>query len=72
MTHVRPMGASVHYCGLLPMSESPEPWTTSALGQSHDFDNLFFVDGTTFPFLPAKNLTFSLMANACRIADRAF
>jgi hypothetical protein len=27
------------------------------------------VDGTTFPFLPAKNLTLSLMANAARIAD---
>ncbi|OFW22330.1 MAG: hypothetical protein A3H97_11750 [Acidobacteria bacterium RIFCSPLOWO2_02_FULL_65_29] len=72
MAHVRPMGASVHYCGLLPMSRARDPWTTSSLGQSHDFDNLFFVDGTTFPFLPAKNLTFSLMANAARIADCAF
>ena len=72
MSDLRPMGASVHYAGLLPMSTAASPWTTSKTGQSHDFENLFFVDGTTFPFLPAKNLTFTLMANAARIADCAF
>jgi len=72
MTHVRPIGASVHYSGLLPMSEKQVPRTTSKFGQSHDFENLFFVDGTTFPFLPAKNLTFTLMANAARVADCIF
>jgi hypothetical protein len=30
------------------------------------------VDGTTFPALPAKNLTFTLMANALRVAARSF
>ncbi len=72
MTHIRPMGASVHYAGVLPMSRRPQPLTTSPDGRSHDFDNLYFVDGTTFPVLPAKNLTFTLMANAVRIARRAF
>lgn len=72
MSHVRPIGASVHYSGPLPMSESPTAWTTSKHGQSHDFENLFFIDGTTFPFLPAKNLTLTLMANAARIGDQAF
>ncbi len=72
MSHVRPMGASVHYAGLLPMSKRPAPWTTSEHCRSHDFENLYFVDATTFPFLPAKNLTFTLMANAARVAERAF
>ena len=72
MTHVRPMGASVHYAGTLPMSNDSSPFTTTALGQSRDFDNLFVVDGATFPFLPAKNITFTLMANAVRIAEAAF
>ena len=54
------------------MTGTPAPLTTSRDGRSRDFDNLFFVDGTTFPFLPAKNLTFTLMANAARIADTAF
>jgi len=72
MSHVRPMGASVHYAGMLPMTEREGTWTTTPSGQSREFENLFFVDGTTFPFLPAKNLTFTLMANAARIADQAF
>jgi choline dehydrogenase-like flavoprotein len=70
--HVRPMGSSVHYSGTLPMASENAPCTTSAEGRSHDFENLYLVDGSTFPFLPAKNLTFTLMANAARIADRAF
>jgi len=72
MVHVRPMGASAHYAGTLPMSPQNRPLTTSALCQSHDFENLFLADGATFPFLPAKNITFTLMANAARIAESAF
>jgi choline dehydrogenase-like flavoprotein len=72
MMHVRPMGASVHYAGTIPMSKTRARYTTSANGQSHDFDNLYFADGTTFPSLPAKNLTFTLMANAARMAKNAF
>jgi choline dehydrogenase-like flavoprotein len=71
-THIRPMGASVHYAGTIPMSEKAMPLTASPLCRSHDFENLFLVDGTTFPFLPAKNITFTLMANAARVADLAF
>jgi choline dehydrogenase-like flavoprotein len=32
------------------------------------FRGLHVVDGASFPWLPAKNLTFTLMANAVRIA----
>lgn len=70
--HVRPMGASAHYAGTLPMSASPREFTTSLHGRSHDFPNLYVVDGSTFPFLPAKNPTFTLMANAVRVAEQAF
>jgi choline dehydrogenase-like flavoprotein len=72
MVHVRPMGASVHYAGTIPMSKSKTTYTTSEYCQSHDFNNLFIVDGTTFPFLPAKNITFTLMANAIRVAESVF
>jgi choline dehydrogenase-like flavoprotein len=72
MLHIRPMGASVHYAGTIPMSIAPVPLTASAACRSHDFPNLHFVDGTCFPFLPAKNLTFSLMANAARVAALEF
>lgn len=72
MTHVRPMGASVHYSGTLPMSVQRRPWAVSPECRSYDFDNLFVVDGAVMPFLPAKNLTFTLMANAIRIATKSF
>jgi len=72
MVHVRPMGASVHYAGTLPMTATAAPFTTTAACESRDIGNLFMVDGATFPFLPAKNLTFTLMANAVRIAEAVF
>ena len=72
MVVVRPMGASVHYSGTIPMSKEQKPLTASKTCQSHDFDNLYFVDGTTIPFLPAKNITFTLMSNAVRVAESVF
>lgn len=72
MLHVRPMGASVHYAGTIPMTTDKAPRTATVNCRSNDFDNLYFVDGTTFPFLPAKNLTFTLMANAVRVAENEF
>ena len=69
MTHVRPMGASVHYTGTLPMTAEDRPLTTDAEGRCRGFENLWIADGATFPSLPAKNLTFTLMANASRIAE---
>ena len=72
MMHVRPMGASVHYAGTIPMSTKEAVLTSSPHCRSDDFKNLYFVDGTSFPSLPAKNLTFALMANAIRVADQAF
>ncbi|MFN7978710.1 MAG: GMC oxidoreductase [Vicinamibacterales bacterium] len=68
MVHVRPMGASVHYAGTLPMTTTAAPFTTDVACTSRDYPNLHIVDGATFPFLPAKNLTFTLMANAARAA----
>jgi len=72
MVHIRPMGASVHYSGTVPMSEGQGDFTVTPWGRSNDFSNLYFADGTTYPSLPAKNLTFTLMANAVRIADGEF
>ena len=68
MLHVRPKGASVHYAGLIPMGGASAPLTATADGKSADVDGVWFADGVTFPFLPAKNITFTLMANAVRVA----
>ena len=72
MVQIRPMGASVHYSGTIPMSTLEQPYTVSKYCQSNDFKNLYIVDGTTMPFLPAKNVTFTLMANAVRVAESVF
>ena len=50
MIHMRPMGASVHYAGTIPMAPAGTKWSTDE----------------------AKNLAFTLMANAVRIADAIF
>lgn len=72
MAHTRPMGSSVHYAGTFPMGRNAGRWSTDADCRSREFGNLYLVDGSTYPFLPAKNLTFTLMANAARVAARAF
>jgi choline dehydrogenase-like flavoprotein len=72
MTRLRPMGASVHYAGTLPMLAVGGDLTTEPNGRCRPFENLWVADGSTFPSLPAKNLTFTLMANATRIAREAF
>jgi choline dehydrogenase-like flavoprotein len=61
-------GASIHYAGTLPMSEERGDLTTSREGELHALPGVFVADGSVFPTLPAKGLTFTLMANAHRVA----
>jgi len=68
MVKVLPRGSSVHYAGTLPMTMCDEEHTTRSDGSSRAFPGLHVVDGAGFPWLPAKNITFTLMANATRIA----
>lgn len=72
MLEIREMGSGVHYSGTLPMCDGGGPWTTNQYGGSRRFENLHVVDGSTFPRLPAKNITFTLMANAIRVAEEGF
>ncbi|MFI5320805.1 MAG: GMC oxidoreductase [Myxococcota bacterium] len=70
MTRWRPMGASVHYAGTLPMSRDGGALSCDASGRLRGLRGVWIADGASFPTLPAKNLTFTLMANATRIAER--
>ena len=54
------------------MTETGGDWTLDATGKLRGIDGVWLVDGSGFPSLPAKNLTFTLMANASRIAEEAF
>jgi choline dehydrogenase-like flavoprotein len=61
-------GASVHYGGTLPMRARPERrYETNRSGLLAGTKAVYIGDSAAFPRLPAKNLTFSIMANALRI-----
>jgi choline dehydrogenase-like flavoprotein len=62
-----PVGA--HNMGVARMSENPEDGVTNRWGQTHDIDNLFVSDGSTFSTSAAANPTLTIVALAIRQAD---
>jgi choline dehydrogenase-like flavoprotein len=63
-------GAGLHYAGTLPMRANPGRYETDAEGLLAGTKHVYIVDGACFSRLPAKNLTFTIMANALRIGRR--
>jgi choline dehydrogenase-like flavoprotein len=59
-------GSSIHYAGTLPMTERGGPLTCTPEGRLRGAGRVWVADGSAFPHLPAKGLTFTLMANARR------
>jgi hypothetical protein len=64
-------GASIHYGGTLPFSAEEKPYSIGLDGKVQGTKRVFVADGSGFRYLPAKGPTFSLMANAHRIAKHA-
>jgi hypothetical protein len=62
-------GSSIHYAGPLPMTEEDLPFTSRPDGRLRGAENVRIADGAAFPHLPAKGLTYTLMANADRIGS---
>ena len=63
-------GNGIHYAGTLPMSvRSSLPYHTDLHGKLHGTRHVYVADAATFPVLPAKNHTFTIMANAMRVVD---
>jgi hypothetical protein len=63
-------GSCYHYAGTLPMTDSPsEKYQTDTQGKLYNSNRVHIVDASLFPFLPAKNHSFTVMANAMRIAS---
>jgi len=60
-------GASAHYAGTLPMSATDDELTTDKNGRLRPMRRIYVADGSVFPCLPSKGLTFTMMANADRI-----
>lgn len=66
-----PFGFSGHLGGTLAMKENPTDLQTNANGLLFNCQQVYCVDGATFPTMSAQNPTFTTMANAMRIAEAA-
>ena len=67
-----PPGSSIHYAGSLPMRDSPRgKYECNSQGLLSGTRSVYIADGASFSRLPSKNLTYTIMANAMRIADCA-
>jgi hypothetical protein len=62
-----PMGSSLHFAGAFPMKHVPSRYQTDKFGLLYGSSNVHIVDGACFSALPAKNHTFTIMANSLRI-----
>jgi choline dehydrogenase-like flavoprotein len=63
-------GANLHYAGTFPMRPAGDDLTCDADGRLRACRNVHLADGSVFPWLPAKGLTFTLMACADRVGTR--
>lgn len=59
--------ASIHYAGTFPMTREDRELTTDLDGRLRGTSAVYLADGSSFGRLPAKALTFTMMANANRI-----
>jgi hypothetical protein len=64
-------GSSIHYAGTLPSAPGRSPLGTDSDGKIAGTTNVYAADSSGWNFLPAKGLTFTIMANARRIAANA-
>jgi choline dehydrogenase-like flavoprotein len=73
LTHplfVEPPEHAIHYGGTLPMVDNPDrDYQCSTFGEIYGEPGIHVVDGSLLSYIPSKNLSFTLMANAMRIAD---
>ena len=61
-------GSAVHYAGTLPFNSTSKKFYLNIDGKLNCTSNVYVIDGSGFKFLPANGISFSLMANADRIA----
>jgi len=58
----------IHYAGTLPSESASFPAYTHSTGQVRAMPNVYVGDSSSWNYLPAKGLSFTLMANAIRVA----
>lgn len=68
LTVMRPgHGANMHYAGTFPMAVDGGDLTCDRRGRLRPTRAVYLADGSVFPWLPPKGLTFNLMAHADRV-----
>ena len=60
-------GEDMRYSGTIPMHRSPGPGMVNRFGELFGAPELYIVDMSIFPSMPAKHHTLTMMANADRI-----
>ncbi len=65
------VGSSFHCGGTFPMHETPRDLQSDRLGRPAGLQRVHIVDASVFPSIPATTITYSVMANAHRIASMA-
>ncbi len=71
LRRIRPgHGSAIHYAGGLPMSSEGGELTCDVNGRLAGSRSVYIADGAAFGTLPAKGLTFTIMANANRVGTQ--
>ncbi len=68
LTEIPAIGTSVHLAACLPMKAAPQTGETDRLGRPCGLRHVHVVDSACFTDLPSEHLTYTIMANAVRIA----
>jgi hypothetical protein len=73
---IKPAASVIAYggsktAGALPHAAAPDSMATDLLGRPFGAQNVYLVDGTVLPSIPARNHTLTMMANALRIGESA-
>jgi hypothetical protein len=66
-----PSGHATHYSSSLPMRESPSHYECDRFGRLGGTRGVYVADSAAFTGLPAKNMSFGMMAHAMRVAAAA-
>src|SRR5262249_31150041 len=69
MLHVGAPGDGRHAGGSFPMRREPGPFETDLEGRPRGCSRIHVVDSSVFPSVPASTITYTVMANAWRIAE---
>jgi len=71
MGRTEPVGSSFHCGATFPMRSNPGKYETDTLGRIPGLKRIHLVDASVLPTIPATTITYSVMANAHRIATEA-